>query len=89
MCIRDSPRIKPLYDYLLFNKRISDIHLDDLSLLDIFSVEVLRMIRDGESGWEDMVPQEVDRIIKQNRLFGYDGPTPTGNNGIAGAAMLN
>ena len=35
------PRIKPLYDYLLFNKRISDIQLDDLSLLDIFSVEVL------------------------------------------------
>jgi len=83
------PRIKPLYDYLLFNKRISDIHLDDLSLLDIFSVEVLRMIRDGESGWEDMVPLEVDRIIKQKRLFGYDGPAPTDSNGIAGAVMLN
>ncbi len=33
------PRIKPLYDYLLFNKRITDIQLDDLSLLDIFSVK--------------------------------------------------
>jgi hypothetical protein len=57
--------------------------------LDIFSVEVLRMIRDGEAGWEDLVPREVDRIIKRNRLFGYDGPAPSENGGLTGAAMLN
>ena len=82
------PRIKPLYDYLLFNKRITDIQLDDLSLLDIFSVQVLRMIRDGESGWEDMVPHPVDHIIKRNRLFGYHGPAQV-DPGLSDAALLN
>ena len=82
------PRIKPLYDYLLFNKRISDIQLEDLSLLDIFSVEVLRMIREGKGGWEEMVPHPVDHIIKRNRLFGYNGPAPV-DPGLADAALLN
>ena len=46
------------------------------------------MIRDGQSGWEDLVPHEVDQIIKQNRLFGYDGPAPTDPGGCW-CAMLN
>jgi len=50
---------------------------------------VLRKIRDGEHGWEDLVPQEVDHIIKLNRLFGYNGPAPTRGGGLADAAMLN
>ena len=83
------PRIKPLYDYLLFNKRISDIQLDDLSLLDIFSIEVLQMIREGREGWEDMVPKPVDQIIKRGRLFGYSGPVPRTGPDLADAAMLN
>lgn len=83
------PRIKPLYDYLMFNKRISDIQLDDLSLLDIFSVEVLRMIREGREGWEDMVPKPVDQIIKKGRLFGYTGPAHTSGPDLADAALLN
>ena len=29
------------------------------------------MIKDGEEGWEDMVPTYVDTIIKDNQLFGY------------------
>lgn len=68
------PRLKPLYDYLLFNKRLVDIESYDRGVLHVFSKTVLEMIRSGETGWEDMVPPYVDTMIKDNRLFGY---TPT------------
>jgi hypothetical protein len=70
--IRIHPRVRPLYDYLLFNKRVIDLEDYDESVLNIFSKEVLRMIKKGESGWEEMVPTYVDIIIKKNRLFGYN-----------------
>jgi hypothetical protein len=65
------PRVRPLYDYLMFNKRVVDLQNIDQSVLGIFSKEVLRMIRCGEDGWEEMVPTYVDIIIKKNKLFGY------------------
>jgi len=65
------PRLKPLYDYLLFNKRIVDINTFDPEVLHIFSRQVLDLIRQGKSGWETLVPPYVDNMIKDNRLFGY------------------
>jgi hypothetical protein len=66
------PRLKPLYDYLLFNGRIVDIEDYDPEVLHISSREVLNMIKDGNPEWEAMVPNFVDVIIKENGLFGYD-----------------
>jgi hypothetical protein len=66
------PRLKPLYDYLLFNKRLVDIDNFDPNVLHIFSKQVLDMIRANRPGWEDMVPPYVDSMIKDNRLFGFD-----------------
>ena len=63
------PRFRSLYDYLIFNQRIIDIEYDP-QVLNIFSPVVLRMIKNGISGWEDMVPAYVDNIIKQKKLFG-------------------
>ncbi|MCB0790569.1 MAG: TonB-dependent receptor [Flavobacteriales bacterium] len=68
------PRLRPLYEYLLYNKRIVDIDSFDPSVLTIFSTHVLQMIRGGSPGWEDMVPPYVDNMIKDNRLFGYVPP---------------
>ncbi|MDP4952601.1 MAG: TonB-dependent receptor, partial [Flavobacteriales bacterium] len=65
------PRLKPLFNYLTFNKRIVDIENCNEEILNILSRECLRMIKDGEEGWEDMVPTYVDTIIKDNQLFGY------------------
>lgn len=65
------PRLKPLFNYLTFNKRIVDIENCNEEILSILSRECLRMIKDGEEGWEDMVPTYVDTIIKDNQLFGY------------------
>lgn len=65
------PRLRPLYDYLLFNKRLVDIDSFDPNVLHIFSRQVLEMIRRGDRDWESMVPPYVDNMIKDNRLFGY------------------
>lgn len=65
------PRLRPLYDYVLFNKRMVDIENYDPNVLHIFSKQVLDMIRTGKDGWEGMVPPYVDNMIKDNRLFGY------------------
>ena len=64
------PRFRSLYEYLIYNQRIIDIDYDP-KVLNIFSPVVLRMIKNGISGWEDMVPAYVDNVIKQKRLFGY------------------
>ena len=65
------PRFKPIFDYLLHNKRIRDIEEFDPSILHIFSREVLQKIRSGEEGWEQCLPLYVDQIIKEKGLFGY------------------
>jgi hypothetical protein len=48
-----------------------DIKDFDPDILDILSREVLKMIQDGEEGWEDMLPDGIGDIIKDQRLFGY------------------
>ncbi len=68
------PRLRPLFDYVISNKRMVDIETFDPEVLPIFSKEVLRMIRSGEEGWEKLVPPYVDNMIKDNRLFGYLPP---------------
>jgi len=65
------PRIKPLYDFFLFNKRIIDLNNYNSDYLNIFSRKVLNMIKEDKMGWEKMVPTYVDNIIKENHLFGY------------------
>lgn len=64
-------RIRPLYDYMMYNGRIIDLTDFEPEALTIFSRDVLRMIRAGEEGWEEMVPSYVDKIIKDKGLFGY------------------
>ena len=65
------PRLKPLYDYLMFNRRIVDIDNYDPEILQIFSRDVLQKIKNGEEGWEKSLPAYVDNIIRDKRLFGY------------------
>ncbi len=66
------PRLKPLYEYLIGNGRIVDLENFDPEVLSIQSRTALKMIRNGSSGWEKMVPNYVDVMIKKNRLFGFD-----------------
>ena len=65
-------RIKPLFDFFIFNKRIIDLKGYKEEYLSIFSRKVLKMIKKGQTGWEKMVPTYVDNMIKENKLFGYN-----------------
>ena len=58
-----------LYDHLLENRNIVDIQGFNPSILDIYHKEVLTMIQNGEPGWEEKVPTEVARLIKEKGLF--------------------
>ncbi len=68
------PRLRPLFDYLIFNRRVIDIENYDPDILQIFSRDILKKIKNGESGWEKALPAYVDNIIKDKKLFGYEAP---------------
>jgi hypothetical protein len=65
------PRMKELYKFFKYNGKIIDINDFDPEILHIFSRRVLKMIISNESGWEEMLPEGIAEIIKNERLFGY------------------
>lgn len=65
------PRMKELYKFFKYNGKMLDIEDYDPDILDIFSKTVLKMIANGEEGWEEMIPDVVAELIKEHRLFGY------------------
>jgi len=66
------PRMKELYKLFKFNGKVVDIKDYEEKNLEIFSRRVLKMISDGESGWEEMLPEGTASIIKKQKLFGYE-----------------
>ena len=69
--IKISKKIKNIYDYYISSKKIIDIEDYDQEVLNIFSHKVLHMIRNNKHGWENMVPNYVDNLIKENNLFNF------------------
>jgi hypothetical protein len=65
------PRMKELYKFFKHNGKLVNINDFDKKILDIFSRTVLKMILNGEQGWEEMLPKGIPDIIKQKKLFGY------------------
>ncbi|MFJ1437829.1 TonB-dependent receptor [Capnocytophaga canimorsus] len=65
------PRMKELYKFFKFNGKVEDIKDYDDAHLNIFSKEILKMIEEGKSGWEDLLPEGVAQIIIEKGLFGY------------------
>ncbi len=68
---KPASELKYLYQHLLSNKKIVDLEAADTSLLHITSDKAIAMIKAGEEGWEEMVPDTVADIIKDNCLFDY------------------
>ncbi|MBO6880116.1 TonB-dependent receptor [Winogradskyella sp.] len=66
------PRMKELYKFFKYNGKVVDITDFDTSNLAVFSRTVLKMIADGEDGWEEMLPEGVSNLIKEKSLFGYE-----------------
>jgi hypothetical protein len=63
--------VHSLYRHLVARGRIRQLDNYDESVLHIFSRDVLRRIKDGDVSWEQMVPEEIARVIKERRFFGY------------------
>jgi hypothetical protein len=63
--------LSQLYGYLVACRSIEPLTRINHALLDIFSHEVLEMIRGGEEAWERCVPDAVASAIKTRALFGY------------------
>jgi hypothetical protein len=60
-----------LYRFLLENRRIEAIAEYGEGELSILPAHVLDRLQRGDPSWEELVPQEVVRVIKQEKLFGY------------------
>tara|TARA_R100001369_G_scaffold90897_1_gene130750 strand:- start:1071 stop:2231 length:1161 start_codon:yes stop_codon:yes gene_type:complete len=66
------PRMKELYKFFKYNGKVVDITDYDTSNLSVFSRTVLKMIANGDDGWERMLPEGVSKLIKEKSLFGYE-----------------
>ena len=66
------PRMKELYKFFAYNGKVVDIVDFDKNHLKIFSRELLKMIANGQTGWESMLPDGTAELIKKHQLFGYD-----------------
>ncbi|MEM9679453.1 MAG: TonB-dependent receptor [Bacteroidota bacterium] len=66
------PRMKELYKFFKYNGKVVDITDFDKSILSIFSRTVLKMIANGEEGWENMLPEGISKLIKEKSLFGCE-----------------
>jgi hypothetical protein len=63
--------LKYLYRHLLEHGHIVDVCGFNESLLSIRSAEVLRKIREDETGWEQLVHEKVERFIRDKGLFNF------------------
>lgn len=61
--------MQPLYDFFVNENRLIDIDNFEFDILKIKSKKVLDMIRTNQSGWEEMLPEAIPELIKQNKLF--------------------
>lgn len=67
--VKVHPRMKELYKFFKYNGAIKDIIDYDPEILHIFSKDVLKKITNGETGWEEALPEGVAEIIKEKDLF--------------------
>jgi hypothetical protein len=66
--------IRNLYGHLVEHGRVRQLKRFDEGVLHIFSRDVLKRIKEGDSGWQGMVPEAVAELIQRRRLFGYQPP---------------
>ncbi|HWN94015.1 MAG TPA: TonB-dependent receptor, partial [Methylomirabilota bacterium] len=69
--LRVAPHLEHLYAYLLENNYIQSICDYRPEYLRILSRDVLSKIKTGDASWEQQVPPQVAKIIKERALLGY------------------
>ena len=65
------PRMKEFYKFFKYNGKIVDIFDFEEENLSIFSREILKKIKNHESGWEEKLPEGIAEMILKNKMFGY------------------
>ncbi|MFZ1456605.1 MAG: TonB-dependent receptor [Saprospiraceae bacterium] len=65
--------IKFLYKYLLDSKQIVAVTAFNKSILNIYPHDVLLEIKENKKGWESKLPASLAQLIKDQKLFGYQG----------------
>ena len=65
------PRMKDFYKFFKYNDKIVDIFDFDESHLSIFSIEILRKIKNKEEGWENELPNGIAEMIRTEKMFGF------------------
>jgi hypothetical protein len=71
--LRVASHLRHLHAYLVENQFILGLRDYDERYLSIFSRDALSKIRSGDPAWEEMVPQQVAKLIKERRLLGLKG----------------
>lgn len=71
--VRIADHLSNLYAHLLDNRYIECLVGFDTDILNIFSRDVLKKIKDNDLLWEKMVPIPVSDAIKRRGLFGHAG----------------
>ena len=66
-----APNLRALFQYLIDNRYIEEITDYRKDFLCIYPATVLAKLKVGDKSWEEMVPPEVARIIKEREFFGY------------------
>ena len=69
-----APQLRKLYGHLVDGGFIRPLDSFKHDCLRIFSRDVLAKIRGGDLTWQEMVPEEVARMIKARRFLGYRPP---------------
>jgi hypothetical protein len=71
-----APNLQSLYRYLIDNEFIQEITDYNPEFLRIYPPDALANLQSGDPAWEQMVPPEVTKIIKERQFFGYRAATP-------------
>ncbi len=68
---RVAPKLRHLYAHLLENGFIVPLEGYHTEYLSIRPKKVIQKLREGDDGWQSMVPAEVAQLIRERGLFGY------------------
>ncbi len=71
--LRVASHLRHLYSYLIENQFILGLRDFDERFLPIYSRDALAKIKAGDPAWEELVPPQVAKIIKERKLLGYVG----------------
>ncbi len=64
-------KVQGLFRHIVDSGRIRQLDNFDESVLNIFSRDVLRLIKEENPAWASMVPAEIADVIRRRGFFGY------------------